>query len=546
MKYYLGYGRIPQNLDIDSLINNLDGNVTYKRKIKEGIIYFLSLLSNLDEYPEYWMKNEYFIINDSRLSKIVGKGGVKSRTAVIKNLLISNKVVESIPYRFKEKSTGFRLTNEYISGEFINIPFSDDILNNLKKYEFADYEQYKDLIDGKYSHLAYNFKVNEFNILDDDLKLALRNLLEIANQMVVNKRKYSNVSLKSLLSYIGKNLAQLNKLVVGDTNVSVSTSNNRLYSVLSQVPRLFRRFLQVNYKDIGEVDISACQLYILACIFSTDFSISTSGGFNLKTIYPDLYKKIKDFDFINPSRQAGRTNVYLGVYIDDRNRDLLDEFSNFDFANNDFYEYNYESALKEFPLVFAEKKGYINKIEGRNSIKNNVMNYLFDEKEVNRDMNRIVYFLGWKYSVVDYIITSFLGWYSKQELAILLQRCEAFLVLENVTKSVFDKKNSVPIFTIHDCIISTKDNLEMIKASVKKEIASITGKSVGVKTKLITKRGLFDTGSINEILSKTIVDNKVKFDKATRNIRTKNIELAIDYIYKDLPEQAYKWKTLVL
>jgi hypothetical protein len=217
MKYYLGYGRIPQNLDIDSLINNLDGNVTYKRKIKEGIIYFLSLLSNLDEYPEYWLKNEYFIINDSRLSKIVGKGGVKSRTAVIKNLLISNKVVESIPYRFKEKSTGFRLTNEYISGEFINIPFSDDILNNLKKYEFADYEQYKDLIDGKYSHLAYNFKVNEFNILDDDLKLALRNLLEIANQMVVNKRKYSNVSLKSLLSYIGKNLAQLNKLVVGDT-----------------------------------------------------------------------------------------------------------------------------------------------------------------------------------------------------------------------------------------------------------------------------------------------------------------------------------------
>ena len=258
-------------------------------------------LGNLNQiYQNIKPDAEYFIINDSRLSKIVGKGGVKSRTAVIKNLLISNKVVESIPYRFKEKSTGFRLTNEYISGEFINIPFSDDILNNLKKYEFADYEQYKDLIDGKYSHLAYNFKVNEFNILDDDLKLALRNLLEIANQMVVNKRKYSNVSLKSLLSYIGKNLAQLNKLVVGDTNVSVSTSNNRLYSVLSQVPRLFRRFLQINNKDIGEVDISACQLYILDCIFSTDFSISTSRGFNLKTIYPDLYKKIKDFDFINP------------------------------------------------------------------------------------------------------------------------------------------------------------------------------------------------------------------------------------------------------
>ncbi len=545
MKYYLGYGRIPQNLDIDKIVETLDYNITYKRKIKEGIIYFLSLLSNLDDYPEYWLKNEYFIINDSRLAKIVGKGGDKSRTAVIKNLLIKHNVVESIPYKFKEKSTGFRLTSDYVSGDFMSVPFSDDILNNLKKYEFSDYEQYKDLIDGRYSHLANNFNVNSFNILEDDLRLALRNLLEIAGDVVINKRKYSNISLKSLLSYIGKNLAQLNKLASGDVNLSVSTSNNRLYSLLTQVPRLFRRFLQINNNDIGEVDINACQLYILACILRSDFSISTSKGFNLMTIYPDLYQKIKDFDFINPSRQVGRNSAYLGVYIDDRSKKSLAEFSDFDFANNDFYEHAYDSAIKQFPQVFAEKKGFINKIEGRNSIKNNVMNFLFDEKEVNRDMNRIIYFLGLKYGAVDYIITSFLGWYSKQELAILLQRCEAYLVLENVTKAVYDKKNSAPIFTIHDCIISTIDNLETIKHVMEKKIRSITGKSIGVKTKLITNGGLFDTNSINEILSKTIVDNKLKFDKASRNIRSKHIELAIDYIYQDIPEQANKWKSIV-
>ena len=173
------------------------------------------------------------------------------------------------------------------------------------------------------------------------------------------------------------------------------------------------------------------------------------------------------------------------------------------------------------------------------------MNFLFDEKEVNRDMNRIIYFLGLKFGTLDYIITSFLGWYSKQELAILLQRCEAYLVLENVTKAVYDKKNSAPIFTIHDCIISTCDNLEMIKHVMEKKIRSITGKSVGVKTKLITNGELFDANSVKEILSKTIVDNKLKFNKASRNIRSNHVELAIDFIYRDMPEQANNWKSIV-
>lgn len=546
MNYYLGCGRIPYNLDLDLLLVDVKGNVTFKRKIKEGIVYFLSLLSNLEEYPDYWLKDGYFILNDARLAKIVGKGGVKSRTAFIKSLLIENNIVESIPYKIKERSMGFRFTKEYNSGEYISVPFGDYILNNLKKYEYVGYEQYVKLLDEKYSHLTYNVQNHRFNILQDELRSALTSLVNIGLDAVKNKKKYKIESLRSLFSYIGKNIAILNKLVDGDLNVSVSTTNNRLYSVLTQVPRIFRRFLQIDNCDIGEVDIKSCQLYLLACILKSDFSISEDVGFNLHTIYDELYQKIKEFDIVNPSRQIGRSNLCLGIYFNDTQMDSISEFTDFDFSNNDFYEFIYNSAIDRLPILFDGKKGYSNNIDGRISVKSNVMNYLFDDKEISRETNNIVYFLGMKFNVLEYFLTSFFSWYSKRDLAILLQRSEAYLVLEKATKIIYDKDNSIPIFTIHDCVISTTQNLDTIKNNIERIISSLTGKKVGVKTGIITKRGIFNEQSIQEILSRTVIDNNLKLTKFKRNIRSKHIELAIDFVYNESVDEAVYWKSMLL
>ena len=73
------------------MINNINRNVTYKKFVKDGMVYFLSLLCIDEEYPDHMVENGYIILNDKMLQEVIGKGGNTSRTATIKDILIKNK-----------------------------------------------------------------------------------------------------------------------------------------------------------------------------------------------------------------------------------------------------------------------------------------------------------------------------------------------------------------------------------------------------------------------------------------------------------------------
>jgi len=62
----------------------------------------------------------------------------------------------------------------------------------------------------------------------------------------------------------------------------------------------------------------------------------------------------------------------------------------------------------------------------------------------------------------------------KSFLPTLLQRTESFIVIENVARRIGEEKPHLPIFTIHDSIITTKGNEEYIAHVLKEEIKRIT------------------------------------------------------------------------
>jgi len=62
--------RIPVNLDIDNLLVGIDGRDDYKRNLKSGIIYFVSLLC-IDNYYKYKSPDGFRTLNGEYLDNVI-------------------------------------------------------------------------------------------------------------------------------------------------------------------------------------------------------------------------------------------------------------------------------------------------------------------------------------------------------------------------------------------------------------------------------------------------------------------------------------------
>lgn len=549
MKYKLKEGRVPTNLNIDELINNINRNVTYKKFVKDGMVYFLSLLCIDEEYPDHMVENGFIILNDKILQEVIGKGGNLSRTATIKNILIKNNIIDYLPYEKKKKSYGFRLNENYNTGYTLSTKFSKRIsgvlakINSTKTSKPITEELL--LFDNKnkeYPHLVNQFNIHVFTVDDNLLRTFLMAVVDKSTDFFGSKT-YSNYSFLSLFSFIGKSLKLLNKLKEHDINFNSSDNNHRFYNGLTNLPKVLRQFLFVNGKEIGEVDISACQVYIFASVLNPKFCSADNGmEYHINNIYPKLMTFFKNLDMVNFSRISGNNHYLLGEYVNGNDKKEIERFSDFDFAKKDFYSSLAEDILKQETGI-EEIKDEVIKLN-RNSVKKSIMNILFNKNEIHREADRVNRGFGANYLQVDKFITLFHQLYTSRDFALLLQRCEAFIVLEKATFNIIRKHPTVPIFTIHDCIITTMDNIELVEREMVKEIEDVTKKKVGVKSEQIS----FHNQSPNEtqidaILLKHKITSKESLKKKLINIKESNIDFALEYLYNDSPIKKAEWQS---
>lgn len=554
MKFTLNTGRVPYNLNIDELVNSnlIQKNVTYRKFIKEGMVYLLSLLCIDEEYPEHMVENGFVYLNDKLLQEVIGKGGDTSRTKTIRTILEKNKIIDILPYVKKKKSYGFRLAEKYNTGYYINEELSERITNVLNEINSGDTPEAitKDFIvyngNKEYPHLVNQFNVNNFSVNHNLLRSFL---LAVVDNSIVNfsNSKYSDYSYLSLFSYIGRLLKLIDKLEKKDINFNASENNHRFYNGLTNLPKVLRQFIFINGKEIGEVDMSACQVYIFASLLNTDFcNIENESEYNIRNIFPELNDTFERLTVLNLSNKVGNTNYILGEFFSDTNKAEIEKFSNFDFATNDFYtsfadSINKSNFSKDQPT--PRKSNNQNNEISRDSVKKSIMNILFNNDEIQRDNSKIN--VGFKtiYPQVNSFITLFHTLYTSRGLALLLQRCEAFIVLEKATHNILKNHPTIPIFTIHDCIITTMDNIKLLEEEMVKEIEIVTKKKVGVKSKQIS---FLDQGpnvdQINEILSKHKITTEPSLERKLINIQDSNINTALKYLYGNDITKLTEWE----
>ncbi len=128
----------------------------------------------------------------------------------------------------------------------------------------------------------------------------------------------------------------------------------------------------------------------------------------------------------------------------------------------DLYDYLKEQKIIYWEHIKRKKK------ETRKSAKENIFTIFYQKEDserssVAKEIFKIVF-----PNVFKVIEISKSKDYRK--FSIGLQRIESDMVLRTICKRIFDEKPAIPIFTIHDSILSTPDNIEYIKRIMNEEL----------------------------------------------------------------------------
>lgn len=457
------FGQIPNNIDIEKISGDIPGNARRREPILNGIIYVLSLITYhtlMKDAPD-----EKCVLNKALLNETIGKGkGSFDRVGFILKYLREKGIILMSNHRKGVHSRGYRFTEEYQIPEFVKYPFGKRISNNISKFNELHFGVEE--VD-RYPHLLAQFREHKLSLSPEFLADLRGVAMDLIDGLGTKKRTDKN-KVQSIFNRVGRLLASIEKLQNRDFNCSVAATNHRLTSVITSLPKVVRGYLLIDGDAISEVDIRTSQIFLLSTILQGHFVQKEDLGYNLRTIYPELKQMLEKAATAHPANTPKNPNQLGFIPLSDEELKSVLEFSNLDFTD-DFY------------LTLANAAAAQGLDVSRQEIKGKVMTYLFDSNGLNRSGNLLTQLMEHRYFGVNRWLERFHLVSTKSELAYLLQRAEAYLVLKISTKEILNHHPNCPIFTIHDSIITTSMYAESVAYSMAKSIKQETGKSAGLK-----------------------------------------------------------------
>jgi len=135
------------------------------------------------------------------------------------------------------------------------------------------------------------------------------------------------------------------------------------------------------------------------------------------------------------------------------------------------------------------------------------------------------------YPFVNQFILKIMDKVGKRNFSLLLQRVESYLILDCVVPEFHRRYPAAPIFTIHDCIITT----EQYKLELTKVMFEVLYEKTGIKPGLSVEK-LDPSDPIDDSFIKEMKDDiykkstKSRFKKMSWSILDKHIETTNEFL----------------
>lgn len=446
---------VPENFNIDELLVENPPDFAYH---KDKFNYIIHLITEIpakrkrdEDGHNFWEKVDYpFTCINSTL--------LQSKIHDYKkylNYLIDNEVLVCDNQYIKgQKSYGYKFSKEYQTDikpiqlekqvfirrvlQFVDVNY--DSLNNSSRIISLKNES------------SYGYLIKWFN---EKLSIDHAGAESYLNQAY--KKEQILIGHEKAMRKKNQRKIIVEKIHRGLFKTSVDNTAGRLHTVLTQLKSELRQFVRYDGKRLVAADLKNSQPYLSTILFDSD-----------RFIERDILKVIKDY---NHNFNTDYNPSSIPYYVS---------------KNIDYYRKLVESGkLYEKFVTALIEEGILNPDEDfeslRKTAKKAVLTSIFSPNSsisYKREMQVFKRIFPDIYSVFKAIKY---GKGKHNTLAILLQRIETELILGEACKIISEANPEIPIFTLHDAIITTEIHIDFVEMVMKEVLVEAIGLSPTIK-----------------------------------------------------------------
>lgn len=290
------------------------------------------------------------------------------------------------------------------------------------------------------------------------------------------KKKYSKPTKKDRYKRNMRGMT-IDKLKGTSTIYSREGKDNRLHSIITSLPKDLRNFVKFQKSSLISIDIKNSQPFILASIINNLQQQHTHSKEHntgiilfLTNTIPIMFDQLTKME-ITHQLDSFKKQVFDGVYYKCLGKILYQNNILSKKMNGDYIYIKYNKEKE-----FLESETYENLREAGKKIN---MQSMFCKK-FSGELGSV---FKKEYPSTAKIIDKIrlLENNEKGVLSILLQNIEADFVLDYATKKISVKHPDVPLFTIHDSVVTTIDHFDTVKTEFEKHCKSYFGRIPSLK-----------------------------------------------------------------
>jgi hypothetical protein len=450
--YHL-YWRIPSSIDLESLLKKHPPK--FKRPYKiDYFYYFIELLCDMMEYNDLDGNGGYVNLNAKLMQSIV-----HNYKDYLDYLLEQRIIRTDKQYIVGAKSFGYVLNKLDYNAEIQQIEIQNFVIRKNRAKKNRAIEQEMRTTCAKYSYLTKWFN----DKLQIDAQGAERKIEELFPEPTgairgVRKGKASRTTKK----YSAKLAVQ--KLATGNFYYKIDENVGRFHSNLTNIKKELRHYITYDGKPLVNIDIKNSQPLLSTILLDPSFY-----ALQKKPRYINIYNIPSSFNLLTNNKHKHTyidTIIMLVKVLQSIDVKKVKRYTTIA-KSGDFYQQLSKVMYPRRIFDKAEMKKLTYTVFFSNNRSIQGMHYAS-----KRDFRKIFPDV--------YKVFSTIKRKNHRALSHILQRIESEIMIQKVCQRISYEQPILPIFTIHDSIVTTDGNQDYVSRVIEEEAFKLTGLKVSL------------------------------------------------------------------